>query len=65
MRRQEFIAALGSAAAWPVVVGAQPSAVPVVGFLNPGSPETRRKQIASFLQGLAETGPQAPSAGRQ
>ena len=38
MRRREFIAGLGSAAAWPIVVRAQqPTTLPVVGFINNGS----------------------------
>ena len=37
MRRREFIAGLGSAAAWPVVARAQQTTVPVVGFVHGGS----------------------------
>ena len=57
MRRREFIAGLGIAAAWPVVVRAQQPAMPVIGFLGSQSADLEYKLFAvPFLQGLKETG---------
>jgi putative ABC transport system substrate-binding protein len=57
VKRREFIAGLGSAAAWPVVARAQQPAVPVIGFLSSQFPEIDYKNITvPFLQGLKETG---------
>jgi putative ABC transport system substrate-binding protein len=56
MRRREFIAGLGSAAAWPLVARAQQPALPVIGFLYLGSPEHTARQVAGFRLGLSETG---------
>jgi putative tryptophan/tyrosine transport system substrate-binding protein len=57
MRRREFIAGLGSAAAWPAVARAQQQAMPVIGFLSSQSADVDYKDVTvPFLQGLKETG---------
>ena len=57
MRRREFITLLcGAATVWPLVARAQQPALPVVGFINPGSPEASARNVAAFRKGLNETG---------
>jgi len=56
MRRREFITLLGSATAWPLTARAQQPAIPVVGYLSPGTLVSANPFRAAFLDGLMETG---------
>ncbi len=56
MKRREFFALAGGAAAWPLVASAQKSAMPVIGFLHGGSREENTRRLAAFLKGLGEAG---------
>ena len=57
MQRREFIAGLGSAAAWPVAVRAQQPALPVIGYLGSQSADDDYKNsTVPFLQGLKQAG---------
>jgi putative ABC transport system substrate-binding protein len=54
--RRQFLAALGSAAAWPLPAYAQQPTIPVVGFLSGAAFETMREYVAAFHRGLGEAG---------
>src|SRR5262245_8201773 len=54
--RREFIALLGGVTAWPVVARAQQPPMPVVGYLEAGSLETTRENVAAIRRGLSDTG---------
>jgi putative ABC transport system substrate-binding protein len=56
MKRREFITLLGGAATWPVVARAQRAAMPVIGFLSPGSPEADPLRLSAVQRGLKEIG---------
>src|SRR5262249_8852326 len=55
--RRELLAALGAAAAaWPLAVRAQQPGMPVIGFIDPRSPEAVTDRLRGFRQGLKEAG---------
>jgi putative ABC transport system substrate-binding protein len=56
MRRREFIAGLGGAAAWPVVARAQQTALPVIGCLWVGAVRPNGATVTQFKRFLAEAG---------
>ena len=57
MRRREFITLIGGAAAlWALAARAQQPAVPVIGFLSAGSPESDVLRLTGVRQGLKESG---------
>jgi putative ABC transport system substrate-binding protein len=55
MRRRNFIALLGGAAAWPLMARAQQSAMPVIGVLTE-VPDVGFPNAPFFLRGMAELG---------
>ena len=56
MNRREFIAGLGSAAAWPMATRAQQATMPVVGFIDGGSADASADRVREFRKGLGERG---------
>lgn len=56
MRRREVIGLLGGGGAWPLAGLAQQLPMPVLGFLNGGSPDAWAAYVAAFHEGLKEAG---------
>src|SRR5262249_50213603 len=56
IERRKFLATLGGAAAWPLAARAQQTPMPVVGYLNLGSPESDVPRLTGLRRGLSQTG---------
>src|ERR671937_828113 len=56
MGRREFVALLGSAAAWPLAARAQQSRVAVIGFITGFSADAAARYVTAFRKGLNQTG---------
>ena len=57
MWRREFIGFLiGAAVTWPLATHAQQPAMPVIGFLDPRSPDALADRLRAFHRGLKDAG---------
>src|SRR5262249_4221050 len=56
MRRREFIKILGGATAWPIAAVAQQPGMPVIGLLDPRSPDALADRLRAFHRGLKDIG---------
>jgi putative ABC transport system substrate-binding protein len=56
LKRRDFVAMLGGAAAWPLAANAQHPAMPVIGYLSGATFNAMREYVAAFHRGLAEAG---------
>jgi putative ABC transport system substrate-binding protein len=56
LRRREFIAGLGGAAAWPLAARAQQRAMPVIGYLSGLTEDSAASVRVSVRRGLADVG---------
>jgi putative tryptophan/tyrosine transport system substrate-binding protein len=56
VKRRDFIALLGGAAAWPLAARAQQHEMPLVGILCAGTAEALERDLASFREGMRQLG---------
>ena len=56
IRRREFVMLLGGVAAWPLAARGQPTAMPVIGYLESKGAAASAYQVEAFRKGLSEAG---------
>jgi ABC transporter substrate binding protein len=57
IERRVFMTLLGgAAAAWPLAARAEQPAMPMIGFIDPRSPDGMTERLRAFRQGLKDTG---------
>jgi putative ABC transport system substrate-binding protein len=56
LRRRDFIAGLGGAAAWPLAARAQQRAMPMIGYLSSRTADVDASMAVSFRCGLGDVG---------
>ena len=57
IQRRKFLATLGgAAAAWPLAARAQQPTTPVIGLLDPRSPDAMADRLRAFRLGLKDVG---------